>query len=171
MRSVAGHLGDSIVDGYRSTLRAALFLENRVMSAADTTARVLIIDDDVDTRSTLQEVLEGAGYTVAAFASGEEGLSSLMAPGAHPDLILLDMEMPGMSGAEFARQAKSTDPLAKIPIVLVSGLPVNDPSIRKWLVATLLKPLDLDSLLETIEGHLPPHKRPPRGGDGGGAAQ
>jgi CheY-like chemotaxis protein len=78
---------------------------------------ILIIDDQECVRELLRDVLEGAGYRVLQADSGHEGLrQALMA-----DLILLDEQMPGMSGSQTVKLLKVAPATATIPILMMSG--------------------------------------------------
>jgi CheY-like chemotaxis protein len=84
-------------------------------------ANVLIVDDDTETLELSAELLESAGHRVATGCSGEDGLKSLGA-GLLPDCVVLDVDMPGMSGPEMAHRMRIHDAgEERIPIVLVSG--------------------------------------------------
>jgi CheY-like chemotaxis protein len=84
-------------------------------------ANVLIVDDDPDTVEASTELLESFGHRVQTGHNGEEGLRSLGA-GQLPDCVLLDVDMPVLSGPEMVRQMLLHDAgEEKIPIVLVSG--------------------------------------------------
>src|SRR6185436_16404183 len=85
-------------------------------------AFVLVVDDDADIRETIAGVLEDEGYGVAGAKNGQEALTWLRAPGSpRPQLILLELMMPVMSGPEF-RAAQEADPsLHAIPVVIVSA--------------------------------------------------
>jgi two-component system, chemotaxis family, chemotaxis protein CheY len=114
---------------------------------------VLIVDDDADIRDAFQEVLEMEGYDAVACANGQEALKHLRQAAPRPALILLDLMMPEMNGAEFLVELKRSLPEAgKIPIVILSAvgeraqIPEGLPFIRK--------PIDLDTLLSTIKKHL-----------------
>jgi CheY-like chemotaxis protein len=108
-------------------------------------ARILVVDDDSDIREVVGEALSYAGYDVAAARDGREGLA--LCRSFHPDLILLDLMMPGMSGWEF-RSAQRRDPaLAHIPVVVVTALG-HDPDIQ--VSAVLAKPFRLDDLLAQV---------------------
>jgi two-component system, chemotaxis family, sensor kinase CheA len=81
---------------------------------------ILVIDDSVTTRMLEQSILESAGYEVKLAASGEEGMEqALKNP---PSLIIVDVEMPGMSGLEFTRRLRATPSLAVLPVIMVSSL-------------------------------------------------
>src|SRR6266508_3467303 len=68
--------------------------------------RILVVDDDGDLRSSLAGLLRGKGYTVAQARDGEEALAAVAGPD-RPDLVLLDAEMPGMSGVDVLRRMRA----------------------------------------------------------------
>src|SRR6185295_11285273 len=81
---------------------------------------VFVVDDDDDIRETLYGLLDDEGYEVAAFPTGREAFEALTG-GARPRVILLDLMMPVMDGAEF-RRAQLADPaLAEIPVILITA--------------------------------------------------
>jgi CheY-like chemotaxis protein len=84
-------------------------------------AHILVVDDNVDTVELSTELLESAGHRVLTGYNGEEGLKSLGA-GPLPDCVVLDVDMPVLSGPEMARGMLLHDAgEEKIPILLVSG--------------------------------------------------
>lgn len=85
--------------------------------------RILIIDDDQDVRNILQSFLSGAGYTVLEAEDGESGLE--MAVLEQPDLILLDINMPGMDGIEVCRKLRS-DPKNISAIIMITASDENE---------------------------------------------
>ncbi len=91
------------------------------MSNEPVQRRILIIDDDDDVREAIAEALEVDGFTVDVAAGGEQGLERLRS-GPHPCVILLDLLMPGMDGAEFLSQLRSDPVLAGIPVAIATGL-------------------------------------------------
>jgi len=81
---------------------------------------ILIIDDAPDGRETLKTLLTGHGYTLAFAKNGIDGLAAASA--LIPDLILLDVMMPGMDGFEVCRQVRANKLLAEVPIILITAL-------------------------------------------------
>jgi len=81
---------------------------------------VLIVDDDLTARETLMAMLEGEGYDLQAAKDGTQALQWLEL--LQPDLILLDVMMPGMDGYEVCRRVRSTPQLAEVPIILLTAL-------------------------------------------------
>jgi CheY-like chemotaxis protein len=113
---------------------------------------VLIVDDDLDIREALLDVLADHGYVAKAVANGREALDCLQA-GARPCLILLDLMMPVMNGTQF-RAAQLSDPaLRDLPVLLISA--GNDIEQRGAALAaeTMRKPIDLPRLLEVVARH------------------
>lgn len=81
---------------------------------------LLIIDDDPDARTVLQQLLSGPDYTLTFASTGADGLA--IAAELMPDLILLDVLMPGMDGFAVCRSLRDTPNLADIPIILLTAL-------------------------------------------------
>jgi CheY-like chemotaxis protein len=113
-------------------------------------ARVLVVDDEMDIRQALAEVLTDEGYQVASAADGAEALEQLHA--FHPNLVLLDLMMPGMNGWEF-RAAQKVDPdpdLASVPVVILSALGRDGVIDADGYIQ---KPFELDELLTAVRRH------------------
>ena len=81
-------------------------------------ANILIVDDSPTETHVLTSMLEKNGFTVSSAASGEEGISKAKAE--KPDLILMDVVMPGMNGFQAARQITTDPETSNIPVVIVS---------------------------------------------------
>jgi DNA-binding response OmpR family regulator len=82
-------------------------------------ARILVVDDDPTTLTLLQQVLRSDGYEVEAATSGEEAL--LYFQSAIPDLVLLDVIMPGIDGFTTCERMRQLDPHLDVPIVMLTG--------------------------------------------------
>jgi signal transduction histidine kinase/DNA-binding response OmpR family regulator/ligand-binding sensor domain-containing protein len=82
-------------------------------------ARLLIVDDDVSVHELFDHELTKAGYVVDKASTGEEGLAR--AEETHPDLIILDLVMPGMSGFELAELLRQRESTSRIPIVVLTA--------------------------------------------------
>jgi CheY-like chemotaxis protein len=80
---------------------------------------VLVIDDDVMMREVLQALLEAAGYEVTVACDGQDGLARLS--GARPDVVMVDHQMPGLSGAEVVRRLRAGASTRDLAVVLMSG--------------------------------------------------
>jgi len=82
--------------------------------------RILVVDDTPNNVKLLRDLLEVKGYAVATAASGEEALTRL--PVENPDLVLLDVMMPGLSGYDVCRRIRETPETALLPVVLCTSL-------------------------------------------------
>ncbi len=122
--------------------------------------RVLIVDDELDIRQAVAEVLAEEGYQVIVAGDGAEALAYLRE--FHPHLVLLDLMMPGMNGWQFrAAQKHDPDPeCSNVPVVVLSALE-RDNQIDAD--AYMQKPFGVDDLLSTV------HRLTPRCGVGVGA--
>jgi len=87
---------------------------------SNTAATLLIVDDETHVRKLLQMLLQNQGYETLTASSGEEALA--LVAEQPPDLILLDIMMPGMDGYEVARQIKANTATSNIPIIMLSAL-------------------------------------------------
>jgi two-component system alkaline phosphatase synthesis response regulator PhoP len=111
---------------------------------------VLVVDDDEDIREMIGMALEDAGFQAVG---ARDGLTALQWLWSHPrpSVILLDLMMPRLSGADFMRAHDSDPALAPIPVVIMSGNggPCDNadfPGARHYLK----KPMDLDELIEVV---------------------
>lgn len=113
--------------------------------------RVVIIDDDIITLEIHRNYLQSY-HTVYTFDSGSEALAQL--PDIKPDIILLDIEMPGMDGFEFLKKLHVMKECAEIPVIGVTGQ-VDKITILRFIgegaVAYLMKPVEKQLLLDKIE--------------------
>ena len=118
-------------------------------------AKILLVDGDPQMRKLISEFLEHHGHEVIIAQDGAFGVS--MSVIEHPDLIILDMMTPGMSGAEALDLIKSEPGMSGIPVLVCSA---NDEPVLKQemlgagVVAFMDKPLNLPELLNTVEGTL-----------------
>lgn len=130
------------------------------------TRRLLLIDDDPAHREALRGLLEPRGFVVESAAGGEEGLA--LAATAQPDLVLLDVSMPGLSGWEIAATLRQRHGPA-LRIVMLSGeVPDRRPDAPDNTGADVFvtKPFDFDRLLGVISAQLGlewPQTAPPAG--------
>ena len=103
---------------------------------------VLVVDDDAEIRETLTHLLQAEGYTVLRAANGVQALEQLRA--GHPNVMLLDLMMPVMSGWEVLEELGASGELESVPIIVVSAMCA--PGAR----ACLRKPVNLDELLAAV---------------------
>jgi CheY-like chemotaxis protein len=108
--------------------------------------RVLVVDDEREIREVMVEVLRDEGYEVFSAADGLEGLERLRE--ALPNLVLLDLMMPGMNGWQFRAKQLEQPELARIPVIVVSALG-TDGSLG--VQGAIEKPFDLSLLLSEVK--------------------
>jgi CheY-like chemotaxis protein len=115
-------------------------------------ARILVVDDEAFVRLYLEEVLADEGHDVLSARDGAEALRLLRTGGAAPNLILLDLMMPGMNGWEFRKEQAADPGLAEIPVVVVSGAgDVQAEAARLGVKGYVTKPFFPESLLAAID--------------------
>jgi len=116
---------------------------------------ILIVDDEPATRHAIASLLEAAGYATIAAGSGLEALDILSRE--LPDLILLDLVMPGMSGRELLRLLKSDGRTQSIPAIIVTGMSGSEARISALeggAADYLIKPFDKMELQTRIINHI-----------------
>jgi adenylate cyclase len=91
-------------------------------------ARILVVDDIAQNVKLLHDLLVARGYSVATAATGAEGLAKLETES--PDLILLDVMMPGLSGYDVCRRIRENPRTALLPVVLVTALDAHEERVR-----------------------------------------
>ncbi len=124
--------------------------------------RVLIVEDETTLRTAIREVVAWLGYEPVEAADGTDGLAK--AERVHLDVILLDIEMPGLSGYEVCRRLKANPTTSPIPVSFMTawrGEAVHRLASAMGAVACLTKPFRLVALEAVIEGALTASGRPP----------
>lgn len=119
---------------------------------SDSAARILIVDDQPDMLDLLRDILEDSGYRVSTAENGKEALEHVN--GDHPDLILLDALMPGLSGFEVTRHLKTNDKTRLIPIIMLTGLSDLEDKLRgieEGVDDFLTKPFNRVELLTRVK--------------------
>lgn len=110
---------------------------------------VMIVDDDSDIRELMKMVIESEGYHVDVASDGLDALRQLQS-GARPELILLDLMMPGMDGEQFLKEI-GLNHCRNTPIVIVSGHAGAQQKADELRAACcLMKPIECDELLKAI---------------------
>ena len=115
---------------------------------------VLVVEDDVDIRQALVEILEDHGFKAVGASDGSEALALLASATELPCVILLDLMMPVMDGAAF-REAQRSDPrLASIPVVVLSAYrDVERHADGLDAVSILRKPPSVRELVSVLQAH------------------
>ncbi|MGZ6142102.1 MAG: response regulator [Myxococcales bacterium] len=108
--------------------------------------RVLVVEDDQDTREAIVDLLKTEKYDALGAANGKQALDILHRGEFAPDVIVLDLYMPTMNGHELRAALQAEARWANIPVVLCSGTPESPGAAFE----TLQKPVDIDALLDVI---------------------
>jgi CheY-like chemotaxis protein len=112
---------------------------------------ILVVDDDFDVRASIEEILQDAGYPVLAAANGIEALE-LLRQEPRPALILLDLMMPVMDGAEFCHAWAGDPELSRIPVFIISADATTRAQARDLGTSGYLaKPILLNELLDVAQ--------------------
>jgi excisionase family DNA binding protein len=152
--SDSGRLGAFYTPGgHRRFRRGDLdeFLSGSRSSPLRGTPLVLVVDDDARLREFVRVNLEMDGYSVREAANAEEGLAALEEE--PPDLILLDVMMPGMSGYEMLQAVQDRHGVGTIPVIMFSGQAEesSERAAERGAQAFLGKPVDPQTLIESTK--------------------
>lgn len=125
------------------------------MDASLEDARLFIVDDEDENRDVLNSLLKEIGFDAQAFESGPLAIKA--AREAPPDLLLLDINMPGMDGYEVCKIFKADDHLKEIPVIFISGLTDTQNiihALRAGGVDYITKPFRIEEVLARVKAHL-----------------
>jgi two-component system cell cycle response regulator DivK len=114
---------------------------------------ILIVEDNVMNMKLARDILEAKGHTTLAAASGEDGVR--LAAEQPPDLVLMDIQLPGIDGIEAFRQLRADPRTAAIPVVaFTASVTATDRSrvTEAGFDAYVSKPIDLKAFVATIQG-------------------
>jgi len=118
--------------------------------------RILLIEDHEDNRRIVRDLLTPAGYEVVEAVTGEDGVA--MADSHRPDLILMDIQLPGLDGYEATRRIKASPALRAIPIIVVTSYALSGDDVKAREAgcdAYVTKPFSPRALLAKIREFLP----------------
>src|SRR5689334_5635959 len=128
-------------------------------------AKILIIEDNPTNMQLMVYLLQAFGHTPLEAITGELGLA--MARHQPPDLILCDLQLPGMDGYEIARQVKADPKLAAVPLVAVTAYAMvgdRDKALAARFDGYIAKPITPETFVEEIEAFLLPDQHSGPGG-------
>ncbi|HEY1293716.1 MAG TPA: response regulator [Chloroflexota bacterium] len=125
--------------------------------------RVLIIDDDSDTRKLLSVGLQNHGFEAVEAADGESGIAAAFAQS--PDLVLLDLHLPGTDGFGVLQQLKRSPATAQIPVIVITGdedlwLGARARVLALGAADFVAKPFEMDALIGEMRTLIPPREAP-----------
>ncbi len=109
--------------------------------------KILVSDDEPHIVKYLTSFLDDSGYETCSASNGEEGIEILRKD--KPDLVTLDLQMPGDTGTRFYRNMSKDKEFKDIPVIVVSGIPGRHLALPKP-VAVFEKPIDRDKLRATV---------------------
>lgn len=118
--------------------------------------RILLIEDHEDNRRIVRDLLAPAGYDVVEALTGEDGVT--MADSHRPDLILMDIQLPGLDGYEATRRIKANPALQAIPIIAVTSYALSGDDVKAREAgcdAYVTKPFSPRALLAKIREFVP----------------
>ena len=119
-------------------------------------AKILVVDDDASSLELMEAMLVPNGYEIITANDGSKAVAIIVEQ--KPDLILLDIMMPGLDGYSTLAKIKENKTISKIPVVMLTamGFQLNkELALRFGAVGYITKPVDLPELLKTISRLLP----------------
>jgi two-component system cell cycle response regulator DivK len=118
--------------------------------------RILVVEDHEDNRRILRDLLTSAGYAILEAETGEDGV--LLAAAELPDLILMDIQLPGIDGYEATRRIKATAALRDTPLIAVTSYALSGDDARAREAGAddyVAKPFSPRALLAKVRAYLP----------------
>ena len=118
--------------------------------------RILVVEDHEENRRIMRDLLTSAGYEMIEAVTGEDGVT--LAEREHPDLILMDIQLPGIDGYETTRRIKTNPALRAIPIIAVTSYALSGDDVKAREAGCndyVTKPFSPRALLGKIREYLP----------------
>lgn len=114
---------------------------------------ILVVDDDAPILLLMRNLLREFGFDPVTANSGEQALLEVRK--RTPDLVLLDRNMPGMTGDDVLAIMRSDGALASVPVLMLTGEPMDPAELRRLgATGAVLKPFDVNALVEIIRKHV-----------------
>jgi nitrogen regulation protein NR(I) len=111
---------------------------------------ILVVDDDAQLRHSFEKLLAAEGHTILTSPTGEGGLDLVVSKS--PDLVIIDVRLPGMDGLKTFQEMHKADP--KLPVIVMTAYGTTDTAIEATKMGAfdyLLKPFDIPEMLSTVE--------------------
>ncbi|HEX6719157.1 MAG TPA: response regulator [Pyrinomonadaceae bacterium] len=118
---------------------------------------IMVVEDYDDTRMLLKHGLEGLGYTVLEASNGQEAVD--IAKREHPDLILMDLDLPILDGIAATQRIRQQSDLEKVPIVALTAYPLSYTRVKAFAKGCdeyMPKPIDMTELAQLVNRYLSP---------------
>ena len=122
-------------------------------------SRILIVEDNDKNLKLVRDVLQAKGYTTLEAGTAEDGLA--IARDEAPDLILMDIQLPGMSGIDALKALRAEPAIAALPVVAITASVMQQDRqeiMRAGFDAFIEKPINLRGLLDTVQKVMRPGK-------------
>src|SRR4051812_17849291 len=134
-------------------------MTQRALIADVATRPVLLVDDMPASLELLAAIVESAGYEIQTASNGADALQ--IAAAAPPDLILLDVQMPGLDGFEVCRRLKASAVTKDVPVIFLTALSEQEDKARGFEVGGadyVIKPFHADEVLARVNAHVALHR-------------
>jgi CheY-like chemotaxis protein len=128
-------------------------------------SRILIVEDNQTNLALMEYLLRAFGYEVLTARDGEEGV--VVAEREQPDLILMDLQLPRITGFESAARIRAAAPLSRVPIIAVTAFAMvgdRERVLAEGFDGYLSKPITPETFVAEVESYLPPSRRAVRDG-------
>ena len=119
------------------------------------TRTIMVVEDYDDTRALLRKLLEGLGYSVLEASNGQEAVD--IAAREHPDLILMDLDLPILDGIAATQRIRQHAELETVPIVAVTAYPMSYTHVKAFAKGCneyMPKPIDMSELANLVNRYL-----------------
>jgi two-component system cell cycle response regulator DivK len=119
--------------------------------------RILVVEDNEDNRRIVRDLFTSAGYELLEAVTGEDGVA--LARRERPDLVLMDIQLPGFDGYEATRRIKADPGLAGVPVVVVTSYALSGDDVKAMAAGAdgyVSKPFSPRALLAKVREFLPP---------------
>lgn len=120
------------------------------------TQRILVIEDNDQNRYLIGFILLKNGYTLLEARSGEEGVEVAMKE--KPDLIIMDIQLPGIDGLEATRQIRALEGIKDIPIIALTSYAMvgdREKALASGCTGYIEKPIDPETIMDNIKRYMP----------------